>query len=77
MESLGKLICALGIVLVAVGAGFWLLGDKLSWLGNLPGDIKIEQPGFNIYFPITSMLLISLSLSLVMWVIGFISRLIQ
>jgi Protein of unknown function (DUF2905) len=70
MENIGKLIFGIGIILVIVGLGFWLFGDKLGWVGNLPGDIKIERPGFSLYFPIATMLLISFGLSLVMWLIG-------
>jgi H+/Cl- antiporter ClcA len=74
MENLGKLIVGIGAILVVVGLVIWLFADKLGWLGNLPGDIKIERPGFRLYFPITTMLLISLLLSLVMWLIGKLTR---
>jgi len=58
-----------GLVLVAVGLGVVLLGllvwsGALSWLGRLPGDIRIERGNFRVYFPITSMILISLVLTL-------------
>ncbi|YAF97978.1 MAG: DUF2905 domain-containing protein [Nodularia sp. CChRGM 3473] len=75
MENLGKLIVSLGGVLVIVGFGLWLFADKLGWLGNLPGDIKIERPGLILYFPITTMILISIGLSAVMWLISMIARL--
>jgi hypothetical protein len=75
MENIGKLILSLGVVLVIVGLGLWLFEDKLGWLGNLPGDIKIERPGFTFYFPVTTMVLISIALSAVMWLIGMITRL--
>jgi Protein of unknown function (DUF2905) len=70
MENIGKLIVGIGIILVIVGLGFWLFADKLGWVGNLPGDIKIERPGFSLYFPIATMLLISFGLSLMMWLIN-------
>ena len=70
MENIGKLILGIGVMLVIVGLGFWLFADKLGWVGNLPGDLKIERPGFSLYFPIATMLLISFGLSLVMWLIG-------
>jgi hypothetical protein len=38
-------------------------------LFRLPGDIVIEKPNFKFYFPITSMILLSILLSLIMWVI--------
>ena len=70
MESLGKIIVVLGVILVGVGLFLWVAGDKLSWLGHLPGDIKVERPGFRFYAPITTMLLLSVGLSVVMWLIG-------
>lgn len=77
MENIGKLIFGTGIVLVIVGLCVWLFADKLAWFGNLPGDIKIERPGFSLYVPITTMISISLGLSGVMWLISLITRLFQ
>lgn len=58
-----------GLVLVAVGVGVVLIGllvwsGALSWFGRLPGDIRIERENVRVYFPITSMILISLALTL-------------
>jgi hypothetical protein len=58
-----------GLVLVAVGLGVVVLGllvwsGALSWFGRLPGDIRIERDNLRVYFPITSMILISLALTL-------------
>ncbi|HIK05605.1 MAG TPA: DUF2905 domain-containing protein [Trichormus sp. M33_DOE_039] len=75
MESIGKLILSLGTVLIIVGLGLWLFADQLGWLGNLPGDIKIERPGFTLYFPVATMVLISIGLSVAIWLIGMITRL--
>jgi len=70
MANLGKLIIGIGCLLVVIGLFMWLLGDKLNGFGNLPGDIKIERPRFRFYAPITTMILISIVLSLVLWLIG-------
>ena len=70
METLGKWIIGLGVVLVVMGLCLWLAADKLTWFGNLPGDVKIERPGFRLYVPITTMLLLSVGLSLLMWLVG-------
>jgi Protein of unknown function (DUF2905) len=70
MENIGKLILGIGIILSAIGLLLWLFGSRLEWLGNLPGDIKIERPGFRLYFPFATMLLISLGLSFAMWLIS-------
>ncbi len=67
MEDLGKLIVGLGVFLVLVGLTMWLAADKLSWFGQLPGDVRIERPGFRFYMPITTMLLLSIGLSFLMW----------
>ena len=70
MENLGKAIVGLGLILVIVGLAVWFLGDKLGWLGSLPGDIRVERPGFSFYMPCGTMLLLSLVLSLVLSVIS-------
>jgi hypothetical protein len=70
MENLGKIITGLGVVLIAVGLVVWIAADKLSWLGHLPGDIRIERPGFRLYVPITTMLLLSVALSFLLWLLG-------
>ena len=70
MESLGKVITGLGVVLVVVGLMVWFAADKLSWLGHLPGDIRMERPGFRLYVPITTMLLLSVALSVILWLWG-------
>lgn len=74
MENIGKIIVGTGIILVIVGLCVWLFADKLGWFGNLPGDVKIERPGFSLYVPISTMLLISFGLSFVMWLIGRFAR---
>ena len=70
MEHLGKLLVGLGVVLLVVGLCIWLAADKLSWFGSLPGDIKIERPGFRFYAPITTLILLSVGLSLLFWLFG-------
>jgi hypothetical protein len=56
----------LGILLVALGLILSLVG-KLPWLGNLPGDITIQRGRFTFYFPIATSILISVILSLVLY----------
>ncbi len=50
----------IGGLIILVGAIVFLFGDKLGFLGNLPGDIKIERENTKVYFPITTMILLSL-----------------
>jgi hypothetical protein len=70
MENVGKMLMALGAVLVVIGLVVWFAADKLSWFGHLPGDIAVERPGFRFYAPITTMLLLSVGLSLLIWWCG-------
>lgn len=62
--GLPRLFIAIGVVFLIVG-GLLSLVDKVPGLGRLPGDIYIRRPGFTLYIPITTMLLISLILSLI------------
>lgn len=68
--QLGKLLLLLGLGLAVLGAFIWLGGGSLlSWFGRLPGDIRVERPGFRLYVPLVSMLLVSLLISLIMWLV--------
>jgi H+/Cl- antiporter ClcA len=67
MQPIGKTIVILGVVLVLVGLVVWLAGDKFSWFGHLPGDIRVERKNTRFYAPITSMILLSILFSLLMW----------
>ncbi|GAA1254123.1 hypothetical protein GCM10009609_16840 [Pseudonocardia aurantiaca] len=55
--------------LILLLGGFLAWTGALSWLGNLPGDIRISSGNTRIYIPITSMLLISLALNALIWLI--------
>lgn len=74
MQSMGKILILAGICLLVVGLFIWLFGDFLGWFGNLPGDIKIKKENFHFYFPITTMILISIVLSLLLWLIQSLTR---
>jgi hypothetical protein len=58
----------LGVVLILAGL-LWPWLAKLG-LGRLPGDIAIERENFRLYFPITTSILISLALSLILWLLN-------
>ncbi|HVN71506.1 MAG TPA: DUF2905 domain-containing protein [Desulfomonilia bacterium] len=47
------------------------MGGGFSWIGRLPGDIKITRPGFSLYLPITTSILISVIISLVLYLIRY------
>ena len=63
-STLGLGLIAVGVVVIAVGALVWL--GVLSWIGRLPGDIRVERPGVSFYAPITSMIIISVVLTLLL-----------
>jgi hypothetical protein len=67
MENLGKMLVSIGVLVAVVGLILWLAGDKLSWFGRLPGDIRIDKPGFQFYAPLMTSLLISIGLTLALW----------
>jgi hypothetical protein len=69
MNQLGKILIITGIILVVAGLIIYFAGDKLGWIGRLPGDIRIEKENSRFYFPITTMILLSVLLSVVMWII--------
>lgn len=68
MPELGKLLVGAGIVLALVGLFLWKLSGRIP-LGRLPGDFYIQKPGFSFYFPLTTCILLSLILTLVMWLV--------
>jgi hypothetical protein len=62
-----KLLIVLGITILLAGL-LWPWLGKVPF-GRLPGDIVIDRPGLKIFFPITSMLLVSGLISLIMWLL--------
>ncbi len=64
-QNTGKYIILFGAIIVVVGIVVYFLGDKLNWIGRLPGDIRIERENTRFYFPITTMLLFSVLLTLI------------
>jgi len=63
--SVGRILVILGIVLLIAGLAWpWL--QRLG-LGRLPGDIAIQRDGFRFYFPITTSIIVSLLLTLILW----------
>jgi len=65
----GKYIIAFGILIVIAGIIIYFFHDKLHWVGRLPGDIRIEKENFRFYFPITTMIIFSLLITLIIRII--------
>ena len=60
----GKWLIIAGILIVITGVLIYFFHDKLNWLGKLPGHIRIEKGNFRFYFPITTMIIISIALTI-------------
>lgn len=71
LASLGRMLVVLGLVIAGVG-GLFLLADRFPGLrlGRLPLDFAVERPSFRFYFPLGTSLLLSIVLSLVLWLIS-------
>jgi len=65
---IARWLIILGIVLIVVGV-LWPWLSKLG-LGRLPGDIVIERDNFTFYLPITTSILVSVGLSVILWLLG-------
>jgi hypothetical protein len=65
----GKWIIFIGLAIVAVGFLAHFFNDKLHWIGRLPGDIRIERENYSFYFPITTMLIASVILTLIVRIV--------
>lgn len=63
-----KLLIVAGLILLIAGLSWpWLSKNPF---GRLPGDIVINRPAFKIYFPVTTMILFSVMLSVIVWLAG-------
>ena len=71
-EGIGKIIIIVGAIIVVLGLVL-AFGERIPFLGKLPGDILIRKDGFTFYFPVVTFLLLSVVLTLI---INFIWRFI-
>lgn len=69
IADFGKLFIFIGLLLVVIGFVF-IIGNKIPFIGKLPGDIVVERKNFSFYFPITTCIVISIILSLIFWLLG-------
>ena len=68
IEGLGRLLIYIGTILVILGGLLFLIA-KVPWFGRLPGDLVWQREGWTIYFPITTMILVSIVLTIIMNII--------
>jgi Protein of unknown function (DUF2905) len=66
MPEFGRTLIILGIAIIALGVLF-TFGGRIPWLGHLPGDIYVQRDRFSFYFPITTCIVISILISLVLY----------
>ncbi len=69
MDSLYKIFLFIGGVFITIGLVIFIFNKIHIPLGRLPGDIAIEKENFRFYFPITTMIIISIVLSLILNII--------
>jgi len=68
-QETGKYIMLLGVAILVIGIIIYFFYDKLHWIGHLPGDIRIVKENFRFYFPITTMIIFSIVLTIVVQII--------
>ena len=68
-NDVGKALVALGLLIALAGVVIMLVG-RVPWLGRLPGDIHIERGNFSFYFPLATSLLLSVVLTLLLYIFG-------
>jgi hypothetical protein len=73
-RDLGRLLLILGVALTAVGALFYFSGRLPFRLGRLPGDIIHRGEHTTFYFPIATSILLSIGLSLLVWLVSHFRR---
>jgi hypothetical protein len=67
IRSVQRLLIILGLLIVAAGV-LWPWLSKLP-IGRLPGDVVVDRPGFKLFAPFTTMIIVSLVVSLVVWLL--------
>jgi len=67
LTHIGKILIIAGIILVITGVIIYFAGNRMNWIGHLPGDIRIEKENFRFYFPVTTMIILSIVVSLIIW----------
>lgn len=69
LNPIGKLLILFGLIVVATGI-IILLAGRVPWIGRLPGDIYIQRRNFTFYFPLTTSIIVSIILTLILWLLS-------
>ena len=67
-QQTGKFLLIIGILIIFAGIIIYFFHDHLKWIGKLPGDIRIEKENVRFYFPITTMVILSIIISMVLFI---------
>ena len=67
-QQIGKLLIFAGIFILVLGVIF-IFGDKIPFIGRLPGDIIIKKKNFTFYFPIVTSIILSLIISFILFLL--------
>lgn len=73
MVPFGKILVLFGLLIVGIGV-LLMFVDRIPFIGKLPGDIHVKKDNFQFYFPITTSVILSILLSLVLWLISFLNK---
>lgn len=73
VQQIGKSLNFIGMVILVVGVAVLVWG-KIPFLGKLPGDFSIEKSNFKLYFPLGSGIVLSVVLSLILWLIFYFTK---
>jgi hypothetical protein len=71
ISELGKILFIAGLIIAIAGLILILAGKvQIPWFGRLPGDFSYKGENFSFYFPLATSLLISVILTLILWLIN-------
>ncbi|MCP4267552.1 MAG: DUF2905 domain-containing protein [Candidatus Brocadiaceae bacterium] len=66
MHDFGRILILIGLLIVVLGI-ILIVGNKIPFIGKLPGDIAIERKNYSFYLPVTTCIVISIVFSFVLW----------
>ncbi|KIC94092.1 DUF2905 domain-containing protein [Flavihumibacter solisilvae] len=66
----GKMVIVVGLLIALAGIVIYFFHDKLHWIGRLPGDIRVERENFRFYFPLTTMIIFSVIITIIIRLIN-------
>jgi len=69
MQEFGRILVILGIAIIVAGLALMVV-PKIPWLGHLPGDFHVERGGWSFHFPLATSIVLSVLLTLVLWLLG-------